>query len=198
MPLDQATVRDSVLVMIPFIILLVVLVVLVIVAVAQYNALVKLNVAVDEAFAQIDVQLKRRADLIPNLVSTVKGYAAHEKDTLQAVTDARTQVMKASTVADTAAADGALTSALRGLFAVAEAYPDLKASTNFVALQGELAETENKIAFARQYYNDSVRTLNTKATTIPGTFFTGIAKVKEREYYELDDAAARQAPNVQF
>ena len=129
--------------------------------VAQYNRLIRLNISVDEAWAQIEVQLKRRADLIPNLVETVKGYAAHEQSTFDAVVTARAKATTASTVADTAAADGMLTQALRGLLAVAEAYPDLKASANFISLQEELATTENKVAFSRQFYNDNVRELNT-------------------------------------
>ena len=129
--------------------------------IAQYNRLIRLNVAVDEAFAQIEVQLKRRADLIPNLVETVKGYATHEQSTFDAVITARAKATTASTVADVSAADGMLTQALRGLLAVAEAYPDLKASANFMSLQEELSTTENKVAFSRQFYNDSVRLLNT-------------------------------------
>ena len=129
--------------------------------VAQYNRLIRLNISVNEAWAQIEVQLKRRSDLIPNLVETVKGYAAHEKTTLDAVISARAKATTASTVADVAAADGMMTQALRGLLAVAEAYPDLKASSNFLSLQEELSTTENKVAFARQFYNDNVRSLNT-------------------------------------
>lgn len=166
--------------------------------VAQYNKLIRLNVSVDEAFAQIEVQLKRRSDLIPNLVETVKGYATHEKTTFDAVISARAKATTASGVADVAAADGALTQALRGLLAVAEAYPDLKASDNFRSLQEELATTENKVAFARQFYNDNVRTLNTAVKTIPSSFFAGLAKVGEREFYEVDDPTARNAPKVQF
>ena len=166
--------------------------------VAQYNRLIKLNIAVDEAFAQIEVQLKRRADLIPNLVETVKGYATHEQSTFDAVITARAKATTASTVADTAAADGMLTQALRGLLAVAEAYPDLKASANFISLQEELSTTENKVAFSRQFYNDSVRLLNTAVKTIPTLFFAGFAKVVEREFYEVDDATNRNAPNVSF
>ena len=134
---------------------------LIIFVVAQYNRLVRLNITVDEAFAQIEVQLKRRADLIPNLVETVKGYAKHEQGTFDAVVAARAKATSASSVADVAAADGALTNALRGLLAVAEAYPDLKASANFLSLQEELSTTENKVSFARQFYNDNVRSLNT-------------------------------------
>jgi LemA protein len=167
-------------------------------AVVQYNRLVRLNVQVDEAFAQIEVQLKRRADLIPNLVETVKGYASHEREALEKVVQARAASTTASTLPAIAAADGALTNALRGLLAVAEAYPDLKASSNFLQLQEELATTENKVSFSRQFYNETVRTLNTAVKTIPTSFFVGLAKVEAREFYEVDDPAARNAPNVKF
>ncbi len=166
--------------------------------IAQYNRLIRLNIAVDEAWAQIEVQLKRRFDLIPNLVETVKGYAVHEKTTFDAVVSARAKATTATGVADVAAADGMITQALRGLLAVAEAYPDLKASTNFLALQEELSTTENKVAFARQFYNDNVRSLNTAVKTVPTNFFAGFAKVSEREFYEVEDAASRQAPTVKF
>jgi len=166
--------------------------------VAQYNRLIRLNITVDEALAQIEVQLKRRADLIPNLVETVKGYAKHEQSTFDAVVTARAKATTATTVADIAAADGALTQALRGLLAVAEAYPDLKASSNFLSLQEELSTTENKVAFARQFYNDTVRSLNTAVKTIPTSFFAGFAKVTEREFYEVEDPQDRKAPKVTF
>jgi LemA protein len=166
--------------------------------VAQYNRLVRLNMSVDEAWAQIEVQLKRRADLIPNLVETVKGYAKHEQSTFDAVVTARAKATTASTVADTATADGMLTQALRGLLAVAEAYPDLKASANFISLQEELATTENKVAFSRQFYNDNVRELNTAVKTVPTNFFASFAKVTEREFYEVEDPQDRKAPNVKF
>jgi len=166
--------------------------------VAQYNRLIRLNISVDEAWAQIEVQLKRRADLIPNLVETVKGYAAHEQSTFDAVVTARAKATTASTVADTAAADGMLTQALRGLLAVAEAYPDLKASANFISLQEELATTENKVAFSRQFYNDNVRELNTAVKTVPTNFFAAFAKVDEREFYEVEDPQDRKAPSVKF
>ena len=166
--------------------------------VAQYNRLIRLNISVDEAWAQIEVQLKRRADLIPNLVETVKGYAAHEQSTFDAVVTARAKATTASTVADTAAADGMLTQALRGLLAVAEAYPELKASANFISLQEELATTENKVAFSRQFYNDNVRELNTAVKTVPTNFFAGFAKVTEREFYEVEDPQDRKAPSVKF
>ena len=174
------------------------LVLLVVFAVGQYNRLVRLNIQVDEAFAQIEVQLKRRADLIPNLVETVKGYAAHEQSTFDAVVAARAKATSASSVADTAAADGLLTQALRGLLAVDEAYPDLKASANFAALQDELATTENKVAFSRQFYNVTVRQLNTAIKTVPTNFFAGFAKVSEREFYEVEDPQDREVPNVKF
>ena len=166
--------------------------------ISQYNRLIRLNITVDEAWAQIEVQLKRRADLIPNLVETVKGYAAHEQSTFDAVVTARAKATSATGVADTAAADGMLTRALRGLLAVAEAYPDLKASSNFLSLQEELATTENKVAFSRQFYNDNVRSLNTAVKTIPSKFFTGFAKVGEREFYEVEDPQDRNAPSVKF
>jgi LemA protein len=166
--------------------------------IAQYNRLVRLNITVDEAWAQIEVQLKRRADLIPNLVETVKGYAKHEQSTFDAVVAARAKATTATTVADTAAADGMVTQALRGLLAVAEAYPDLKASTNFLSLQEELSTTENKVAFSRQFYNDNVRSLNTAVKTIPSSLFAGLAKVTEREFYEVEDPQDRNAPKVTF
>ena len=166
--------------------------------VAQYNRLIRLNISVDEAFAQIEVQLTRRSDLIPNLVETVKGYAAHEQSTFDAVVSARAKATSATGVADVAAADGMLTQALRGLLAVAEAYPDLKASANFISLQEELATTENKVAFSRQFYNDNVRELNTAVKTVPTNFFAGFAKVDEREFYEVEDPQDRKAPSVKF
>jgi LemA protein len=166
--------------------------------IAQYNRLIRLNISVDESFAQIEVQLKRRSDLIPNLVETVKGYAAHEQSTFDAVVTARAKATTASGVADVAAADGMLTQALRGLLAVAEAYPDLKASSNFLSLQEELSTTENKVAFSRQFYNDNVRNLNTAVKTIPTNFFAGFAKVTEREFYEVEDPQERDVPKVTF
>ena len=179
-------------------IILVLAVFLVAYAIIQYNRLVRLNVQIDESFSQIEVQLKRRADLIPNLVETVKGYAAHEKEALEKVVQARAASTSASTLPAIAAADGALTNALRGLLAVAEAYPDLKASSNFLQLQEELATTENKVSFSRQFYNETVRSLNTAVKTIPTSFFVGLAKVGEREFYEVDDPSARNVPNVKF
>lgn len=180
------------------IIVVAVIVVITLFVISIYNRLVRLNVNVNEAFAQIEVQLKRRSDLIPNLVETVKGYAAHEKETFERVIAARAKATTATTVADVAAADGMLTQALRGLLAVAEAYPDLKASANFMALQEELSTTENKVSFARQYYNDNVRALNSAVKTIPTSLFAGMAKVGLREFYEVEDPQSRQAPTVKF
>lgn len=179
-------------------VVLAIIAVLVVFVIGQYNALVRLNVGIDEAFAQIEVQLQRRNDLIPNLVETVKGYAAHEKDALERVVQARAAATSAHGVEQVAAADGQLTQALRGLLAVSEAYPDLKASANFLALQEELAATENKVGFARQYYNDSVRKLNAMIAAIPGKFFAGMANVAARPFYEVSDPQARNVPKVQF
>lgn len=175
-----------------------VLAVVVLFVISQYNRLVRLNVRVDEAFAQIEVQLQRRGDLIPNLVETVKGYAAHESATFEKVVAARAAATSASSVPDVAAADGLMTQALRGLLAVSEAYPDLKASANFISLQEELSTTENKIGFARQFYNDNVRALNESIVAIPGKFFAGLAKVVSREFYEVDDPTKREVPKVEF
>lgn len=180
------------------IILLAAVSLLIVFTITMYNALVRANVEVDESFAQIEVQLKRRSDLIPNLVETVKGYASHERETFEKVTTARAAAQSATGVEQVSAADGMLTRALRGLLMVSEAYPELKASANFLALQEELSSTENKIAFARQRYNDVVRALNTKVKTFPGNLFTGLAKVKAREMYEVEDENDRNAPNVSF
>ena len=180
------------------IILIAVLVLLVLWVVTSYNRLVRLNISADEAFAQIEVQLKRRADLIPNLVETVRGYAAHEKTTLDAVISARAKATSATGIADVAAADGQLTTALRGLLAVAESYPDLKASANFLALQEELSTTENKVSFARQFYNDTVRSLNQAVKTFPSNLFAGMAKVSARAFYEVENPTDRNVPNVKF
>jgi len=180
------------------IIILAVVIIFALVAVIFRNNLVKANISVDEAWAQIDVQLKRRSDLIPNLVETVKGYAAHESGTLEALVAARAKSTSASTLGETAAADGQLTQALRGLLAVTENYPDLKASTNFLALQEELSSTENKVSFARQFYNDNVRTLNSAIKTFPSSLFVGWAKVSVRPFYEIENPQDREAPQVKF
>ena len=180
------------------IIVIAALVLIALYAISGYNKLIRLNISVDEAFSQIEVQLKRRSDLIPNLVETVKGYAAHEKSALESVVAARAKATTATTVTDVAAADGALTQALRGLLAVSEAYPDLKASTNFLALQEELSTTENKVSFARQFYNENVRSLNQAVKTFPSSLFVPMAHVSVREFYVVDDPQNRQSPNVKF
>ena len=179
------------------IIVLVLVVLLVVWLIGTYNGLVKNKNQVESAWAQIDVQLKRRLDLIPNLVETVKGYAAHEKETLQGVIEARNKAMTASSVADQAAADNMITGALNKLFALQEAYPDLKANQNFLALQEELTATEGRVAYARQFYNDAVQKYNTKIATFPTVIFAGMLRFTEREYFEAEDTA-REAPRVEF
>ncbi|HTN78322.1 MAG TPA: LemA family protein [Acidimicrobiales bacterium] len=179
------------------IVVLVLVVLLVVYVISVYNGLVKSKNQVESAWAQIDVQLKRRLDLIPNLVETVKGYAAHEKETLQGVIEARNKAMTASTVADQAAADNMITGALNKLFALQEAYPDLKANQNFLALQEELTATEGRVAYARQFYNDAVQKYNTKIATFPTVIFAGMLRFTEREYFEAEDTA-REAPKVEF
>ncbi len=157
-----------------------------------YNSLVRSKIRVDEAWSDITVQLKRRGDLIPNLVSTVKGYAKHEKSVFEEVTKARSAVMDAKGPADTAKADNMFEQALKSLFAVAEAYPDLKASDNFKELQSELVDTEDKIQASRRFYNGSVRDLNTKIKVFPTSLFAGMLGFKEREFFEVDDAEAKK------
>lgn len=180
------------------VLVLLILVVLALLAVMACNRLVRLNISCDEAFSQIEVQLKRRSDLIPNLVETVKGYTSHEASTLEAVVAARAKATSATSVQDVAAADGSVTQALRGLLAVTENYPDLKVSANFLALQEELSTTENKVAFARQFYNDNVRSLNQAVKTFPSSVFANSAKVSARPFYEVDDPQDRKAPTVKF
>jgi len=173
---------------------------LVLFGIAAFNKLRKADIGAQEALGGIDVQLTRRADLIPNLVNTVKGYATHERAVFEAVTEARagvTAAAKDGTVEQKAAAEAKMDKALVDVMAVAEAYPDLKASENFQQLQAELSDTENKLSFARQYYNDAVRVLNELVRTIPWMFFAGMASVKERSFYEAP-AGQENAPNVQF
>ena len=166
--------------------------------VAAYNGLIRRRNQVENGWAQIDVQLKRRQDLIPNLVETVKAYAAHERETLDAVIKARNAAMAApSNPAAQAAADGQLSGALRQMFALSEAYPDLKANQNFLALQEELSATEGKVAYARQFYNDAVLGYNNKLDSFPTVFFARAMKFARREYFEADEAA-RHAPEVKF
>ena len=173
-------------VLVPLILLGIVLLVAIYAAVT-YNRLVTLRNRIENAWAQIDVQLKRRYDLIPNLVETVKGYAQHEKETLERVVAARQQGMAASTVQEQAQAENVLTGALRQLFALSEAYPDLKANQNFLNLQEELTGTEGRIAYARQFYNDTVFKYNTKIQSFPSNILAGMLKFTEREYFEADD-----------
>ena len=182
---------------IPLIIILVIVIVLVVAVIGLYNNLIKLRNMVDNAWAQIDVQLQRRLDLIPNLVETVKGYAAHESGTLEEVTKARTAVMNAGTPADKMEADGFLTGALKNLFAVAEAYPDLKANTNFQQLQAELSNTEDKISYMRQSFNDTVMKYNTAIQRFPAVLIAGMMGFKQRDSFDAT-AGAEVAPKVQF
>src|SRR4051794_15004395 len=170
-------------------------------AVSAYNSLVRLREGVRTDWAQIDVQLKRRYDLIPNLVETVKGYAAHEKETLTNVIAARNNAVAAAGTGDAArlsAAEGQLTGALRQLFAVAEAYPDLKANQNFMALQGELTSTENQIGGYRQRYNTTVRQYNTAILSFPNNLIAGPFGFQAQPFFEIQDAAQREAPAVKF
>lgn len=163
-----------------------------------FNTLMTLKVRIDNAWSQIDVQLKRRYDLIPNLVESVKGYMAHEKDTLERVVRARSQAMDASSMKDKSQAENFLTQTLRSLFAVTERYPDLKANQNVLKLQEELSSTENKISFARQYYNDEVARFNTQIALIPAKFVADMAGLKKRDFFEIDEDAQRHAPQVKF
>ena len=170
---------------------------LVVALVLLYNRLVTLRNRVENAWAQVDVQLRRRYDLIPNLVETVKGYAAHERETFEAVTNARARAQAAQGPADQSAAEGILGQALGRLFAVAEAYPELQADENFRQLQDELAETENRIAVSRQVYNDTVLTYNTAIQTVPGVLVAGPFGFSRKEFFELE-GEAREAPRVAF
>ena len=171
---------------------------LVIYLIVAYNGLIRRRNQIENAWSQIDVQLKRRLDLIPNLVETVKGYAAHEKETLDAVIRARNAAVAApDTPGAQAQAEGALTGSLRQLFALGEAYPDLKANQNFLALQEELSSTEGRVAYARQYYNDSVLSYNNKLQQFPTVFYARMLKFERREYFEADEAA-HTTPTVEF
>lgn len=174
---------------------LIILGVVVVLGVLMYNSLVRLNVRVDEAWSDITVQLKRRADLIPNLLNTVKGYAKHEKEVFENVTQARSTMLGAKTPGETAKAENAFEQTLKSLFAVAEAYPDLKANENFKALQDELTDTEDKIQASRRFYNGSARDLNTKVKTFPTSIFAGMLGFKVREFFEVDEAEAAKIAN---
>lgn len=179
------------------VILLLVAVGLIVGAIAIYNRLVVLRNRVDNAWSQIDVQLKRRYDLIPNLVETVKGYAAHESSVFEQVTAARSAAIGANGIQQQAAAENTLSSALKSLFAIAEAYPDLKANQNFLELQAQLADTENKIAYSREFYNDSVMSYNTETQTFPSNILAGAFAFAQRAYFRGDPAAA-VVPSVSF
>jgi len=181
-------------------IIVIIAIVLLIVFIATYNRLVRLRNQVKNAWAQIDVQLKRRHDLIPNLVETVKGYMKHERETMEAVTKARNlaQQLSSSGAGERAKAEGELSSALARLLAVAEKYPDLKANQNFLALQEELASTENKISFSRQFYNDSVLGYNNQTQMFPSNVVAGMTGFKAGEFFEVPGAAEREAPTVKF
>jgi LemA protein len=177
---------------------LVVLVLVIIFLVGMYNSLVRLKVQCDNAWADIDVQLKRRYDLIPNLVETVKGYAAHEKDTLEGVINARNRAMTATAPAEKAEAENMLTGALKSLFALAEAYPQLRAIESFTSLQNSLSQIEDTVQNARRYYNAVVRDLNTKIEQFPTNMMANLAGFKERQFFEVSAPAEREAPKVSF
>ena len=179
-------------------IILAVVAVLAFAIIAMYNGLIRLKVRVDEAWSDIDVQLKRRYDLIPNLVETVKGYAAHEKNTLDAVIKARNQAMNAGTTLDKAQAENALSQTLKSMFALAESYPNLKANENFLELQRELTDTEDKIQASRRFYNGNVRDFNTKLQVFPTNFMAGMLGFKAREFFGIEDAKERETVQVKF
>jgi len=174
-------------------IILGIVVLLGIILLGLYNSLVTLRIRVDEAWSDITVQLKRRLDLIPNLVETVKGYAAHESGVFEAVTKARTEALSAKGVKETATADNNFETALKSVFAVAEAYPELKANQNFIELQQELVDTEDKIQASRRFYNGGVRDLNTKIQTFPGNVIAGMFNFKSRDFFELSEAEQKTA-----
>jgi LemA protein len=181
------------------IILIVIVALLVIWFIFSYNGLVRLRNRIDSAWSQIGVQLERRHDLIPNLIETVKGYAAHEKTTLEGVVEARNAAIQAKSAGpeQQAQAENVLTGALKSLFALAEAYPDLKANQNFLSLQEELTSTEDKIAYARQFYNDQVLSYDNRLQTIPSKFIAGMFNFTPREYFKAEEGAT-EVPRVQF
>lgn len=166
--------------------------------VVTYNGLVRQRSMVEEAWSGIDAQLKRRANLIPNLVETVKGYAAHESETLEKVTRLRTRSLEAHGVGEQAAAEKALTAAIGGLFAVAEAYPDLKANSNFQSLQEDLSKIEHEVQLSRRYYNGTVRNLNITVDQFPGNLVADFFRFEKAEFFEIEDAGDREVPKVAF
>jgi LemA protein len=180
-------------------IIVVIVIIIVLIVIGTYNSLVRLNVRVDEAWSDITVQLKRRADLIPNLVDSVKGYAAHESGVFEAVTAARAATVSASTPAQASVAENQMQGALKSLFAVSEAYPQLQANQNFLQLQGELVDTEDKIQASRRFYNGGVRELNTKIKVFPNNIFAKRLGFTARDFFEVADSAAiAEPPRVQF
>lgn len=182
----------------PFYIVLIILGVLILWIIVAYNGFVRLVNRTKEAWADIDVQLKRRYDLIPNLVETVKGYAKHENEAFENVTKARAQALGAQSIKEKETADIGVTSALKSIFAIAEAYPELKAVESFTKLQEELSDTENKIQAARRFYNGNVRDLNTKLEVFPSNVIASMFKFEKREFFELEDAAAKEPVKVSF
>ena len=181
-----------------FLILLVIVAIVILMFVGTYNGLVKLRNTSEQAWSDVDVQLKRRYDLVPNLVETVKGYASHEKDTFEKVVQARNMEMQATSPEDKAKAENFLQSTLKSLFALAEAYPDLKANQNFIQLQTELANIEEQIQLSRRYYNAVVRDLNTKVESVPSNIVANMFNFQKKEYFELDSTEERKAPQVSF
>ncbi len=179
-------------------ILLILLGILLVIFIGIYNGLINLRNRADNSWAQVDVQLRRRYDLIPNLVETVKGYAKHERETFQKVTDARAKAINAGTVKQQGEAENMLSGALKSLFAVVENYPELKANQNFLMLQEELAGTEGKIAYARQFYNDTVMKFNTKQQVFPSNIIANLFNFKEKEYFEIEEAEAKEPVSVKF
>lgn len=184
--------------MIPLIVILAILFIFIVWFIGIYNALVRLRNQVKNAWSQIDVQLKRRHDLIPNLIETVKGYMKHERETLENITAYRSQAMNATSVGEKATAEGLLGGALGQLNIAVEAYPDLKANQNFLSLQEELTSTENKISYSRQSYNDQVMFFNNKIQMFPSNIVAGMFSFREEEFFELEDPAEKAVPKVEF
>jgi LemA protein len=180
------------------VVFLIIIAAVAIMAVGMYNSLITLRNRCDNAWSQVDVQLRRRYDLIPNLVETVKGYARHETGVFERVTQARTAAINANTVKDQAQAENVLTGALKSLFAVAEAYPDLKANQNFLMLQEELAGTESKVAYARQFYNDNVMKFNMRQQVFPSSIIANMFGFKPRDYFQIEEEVARGPVKVSF
>ena len=184
--------------MVPLIVVGVIVVLIILFVISMYNSLVRLRNQVDNAWSQIDVQLKRRHDLIPNLVETAKGYMQHERETFEAITNARSKAMGANTVADASKAESDLSGALSNFMLVVENYPDLKANQNFLSLQETLTSTENKIAFARQGYNDQVLFFNNKTQVFPSSIIANSFNFTKRDFFEIEDTAEREVPKVSF